>query len=114
MSQTTVDWKIVAEYDVALRIMVYGNIQTGYIPFGYSSDAGDPADELKRSKLLAFSGGFKSRLLGNSLEINSEFFYYVYNIFPAFTVRELPFMEMPAIADKSSTTKRRVGKEGVS
>src|SRR3546814_1123755 len=72
-SQTTVDWKIGAEYDVAPRIMVYGNIQTGYIPFGYSPDAGDPADELKRSKLLAFSGGFKSRLLGNSLEINSEF-----------------------------------------
>src|SRR3546814_5356496 len=81
MSQTTVDWKIVAEYDVAPRIMVYGNIQTGYIPFGYSPDAGDPADELKRSKLLAFSGGFKSRLLGNSLEINSEFFYYDYKNF---------------------------------
>src|SRR3546814_19696241 len=29
-SQTTVDWKIGAEYDVAHRIMVYGNIQTGY------------------------------------------------------------------------------------
>src|SRR3546814_10057486 len=88
MSQTTVDWKIVAEYDVAPRIMVYGNIQTGYIPFGYSPDAGDPADELKRSKLLAFSGGFKSRLLGNSLEINSEFFYYDYKNFQAFTVRD--------------------------
>src|SRR3546814_7701776 len=69
--------------------MVYGNIQTGYIPFGYSPDAGDPADELKRSKLLAFSGGFKSRLLGNSLEINSEFFYYDYKNFQAFTVSQL-------------------------
>src|SRR3546814_5675286 len=80
--------------------MVYGNIQTGYIPFGYSPDAGDPADELKRSKLLAFSGGFKSRLLGNSLEINSEFFYYDYKNFQAFTVSQLTFLAVPAIADK--------------
>ena len=100
-SQTTIDWKVGAEYDVAPRIMVYGNIQTGYIPFGYSPDAGDPARELKRSKLLAFSGGFKSRLLDNQLEINNEFFYYDYKNFQAFTVDQLTFLAVPAVADKS-------------
>src|SRR3546814_20648306 len=100
--------------------MVYGNIQTGYIPFGYSPDAGDPADELKRSKLLAFSGGFKSRLLGNSLEINSEFFYYDYKNFQAFTVSQLPFLAVQAIAANvriygtEGSEVSRVGKECVS
>src|SRR3546814_7539690 len=42
-SQTTLDWKIGAEYDVAPRIMVYGTTKTGYIPFGHSPDAGAPA-----------------------------------------------------------------------
>src|SRR3546814_11951730 len=46
-------------------------------------------------------GGFKSRLLGNSLEINSEFFYYDYKNFQAFTVSQLTFLAVPAIADKS-------------
>src|SRR3546814_15258654 len=87
--------------------MVYGNIQTGDIPFGYSPDAGDPADELKRSKLLAFSGGFKSRLLGNSLAINSEFFYSDYKNFQAFTFSQLTFLAVPAF----STNSRLYGTE---
>src|SRR3546814_19717989 len=62
-SQTTVDWKSGAEYDVAPRILVYGNIQTGNIPFGYSPDAGDPVDELTSSQLLGFFGGFKTKPL---------------------------------------------------
>lgn len=100
-SQSTVDWKAGAEYDVAPRIMLYGNIQTSYIPFGYNPDAGDPAEELKRSKLLAFSGGFKSRLLDNTLEINNEFYYYDYKNFQAFTVSQLTFLSTPALAQKS-------------
>src|SRR3546814_12452257 len=54
-SQTTVDWKIGAEYDVAPRLMVYGNLQTGDIPFAYSPDGGDSADNTTRSKLLSLS-----------------------------------------------------------
>lgn len=100
-SQSTIDWKVGAEYDVAPRIMLYGNIQTSYIPFGYNPDAGNPAEELKRSKLLAFSGGFKSRLLGNSLELNGEFYYYDYKNFQAFTISQLTFLSTPALAQKS-------------
>lgn len=99
--QSTIDWKLGAEYDVAPRVMLYGNIQTSYIPFGYNPDAGDPAEELKRSKLLALSGGFKSRLFDNTVEINNEFYYYDYKNFQAFTVSQLTFLSTPALAQKS-------------
>src|SRR3546814_2986198 len=49
-SQTTVDWKIGAEYDVAPRIMVYGNIQTGYKPVGLRPEARAPASQPQHHK----------------------------------------------------------------
>jgi iron complex outermembrane recepter protein len=83
--QTRPDWKVGLDYDLTSRILLYANVQTGYIPFGYDPDSGTPTNLIRESKLLAYSGGFKSRLFDNRLEINNEFFYYDYRRFQAFT-----------------------------
>ncbi len=79
------DWKLGVDYDIAPRILVYANAQTGYIPFGYT---GAPATStatnyVPESRLLAFSGGVKSRFFDNRLELNNEFYYYDYLNFQA-------------------------------
>ena len=83
-SQTTPDWKVGVDYDLAPQILVYANIQTSYVPFGYNPDAGNPVQVLPKSKLLSYSAGVKSRYLDNRLEINDELFYYNYSDFQAF------------------------------
>lgn len=99
--QSTGDWKVGVDFDLAPRILLYANIQTGYIPFGYSPDSGNPAPELPRSKLLAYSGGFKARFLENRVEVNNESFYYDYKNFQAFAFDQTTFLTVAAGAKKS-------------
>jgi iron complex outermembrane recepter protein len=100
-SQQTPDWKIGVDYDLTPRVLLYANIQTSYVPFGYNPDVGDPAQLLPRSKLLAYSGGLKSRFLDNKLEVNDEFFYYDYSDFQAFAVNHATNLTQSASAQKS-------------
>ena len=81
-SQTTTDWKAGVDYDVAPRVLVYANVQTGYVPFGYNP-AVKPAEIVPQARLLAYSAGWKSRFLDNRLELNDEVFYYDYRHFQA-------------------------------
>ncbi|MBB6123051.1 TonB-dependent receptor [Sphingobium subterraneum] len=83
--QTRPDWKVGLDYDLTSRIMLYAAVQTGYIPFGYDSNSGTPTVKIRQSKLMSYTGGFKSRLFDNRLEINNEFFYYDYTAFQAFS-----------------------------
>ena len=59
-----------------------GNVQTGYIPFGYNPDV-NPVEIIPESLLFAVSGGVKARFLDNRLEINVEGFHYGYKNFQA-------------------------------
>ncbi|MCC7411085.1 MAG: TonB-dependent receptor [Gammaproteobacteria bacterium] len=71
-----VDWKFGVEYDAAESTMLYATVQTGYQPGTFDSIPGVVAN---KSKLLAFSGGFKSSLLDGRLIVNDEVFYYDYS-----------------------------------
>lgn len=84
-SKNTPDWKVGVDYDLAPRVLIYANAQTGYIPIGYEpvqkSSTTNPL--VPESRLLGFSGGVKSRFFDRRVEINSEFFYYDYRDFQA-------------------------------
>ena len=75
-----IDWKVGVDYDLAPRVLVYANAQTGYLPLGYAPIPSTPAQSnyVPPERLLGFSGGVKSRFLDNHLELNSEFYYYDY------------------------------------
>ena len=61
--------------------MIYATIQTGYQPGTYNELPTTPTfdNEVKPSKLLAYSAGLKSRWLDDRLQINGELFYYDYS-----------------------------------
>jgi iron complex outermembrane receptor protein len=84
-SQHTPDGKLGLDYDFTPRILIYANVQTSYIEFGYNPVPTAPGRNnlVPESKLLAYSAGFKSRFFDNRLEINNEAFYYNYKDFQA-------------------------------
>lgn len=68
------DFKVGADYQLTRQIMLYANVQTGYVPFGYAqSDVRIPEE-----RLLSFSGGEKARFFDGRLEVNDEAYYYIY------------------------------------
>lgn len=76
------DYKIGFEYDVADRIMLYATYQTGYQPGTFNEVDILPSggsNLVKSGKMKGISGGFKARFLDNTLQINNEAFYYIYN-----------------------------------
>lgn len=76
------DYKIGFEYDVASRIMLYATYQTGYQPGTFNEVDILPSggsNLVKSGKMKGVSGGFKARFLDNTLQINDEVFYYIYN-----------------------------------
>ena len=73
------DWKLGATYDFADETMGYATIQTAYQPGTYNLFPSSTENNLVDSaKLTAYSVGFKTRLLGDRLQINNEAFYYDY------------------------------------
>lgn len=75
------DYKIGAQYDLTQRIMAYAQFQTGYQPATFNEVANLPgrSNLVKTGKLKSVSGGIKSRWFNNTLQINDEVFYSVYN-----------------------------------
>lgn len=76
------DYKIGFEYDAADRVMLYATFQTGYQPGTFNEVDKLPSggsNLVKSGKMKGFSGGFKARFLDNTLQINDEAFYYIYN-----------------------------------
>lgn len=82
-SESRADYRLGVAYDISARVMAYGNLQTGYIPFGYDPDSGVPTALVPTSELTAYSAGLKSRFLSNKIELNTEVFYYRYSDFQA-------------------------------
>lgn len=78
------DFKVGVEYDLGPKAMVYGTVQSGYQPGTFNqfrSTAAVPND-VAPAKLLAYTGGIKSRLFDDKLQINNEMFFYNYeNLF---------------------------------
>jgi iron complex outermembrane receptor protein len=75
------DYKIGAEYDLTPKVMVYATYQTGYQPGSFNEiPATAPAsNNIASPTMSSVSGGFKSRLWDNRLQINVEGFYYSYS-----------------------------------
>lgn len=75
------DYKIGAQYDLTSRIMAYAQFQTGYQPATFNEVANLPgrSNLVKAGKLKSVSGGIKTRWFNNTLQINDEVFYSVYN-----------------------------------
>lgn len=74
------DYKVGVDYDVTSKILVYANTQTGYQPgtFNPFASTATLSNKVDPAKLKAYAAGFKSRLLGDTLQINDELFYYDY------------------------------------
>jgi len=76
------DWKVGVEYDLTPTSMLYGNVQTGFTPGGFSTGpavVGQPeAAAFKPVTLRAYSGGIKSRPASGPVTVNLEGFYYDY------------------------------------
>jgi iron complex outermembrane receptor protein len=79
-SYTHGDYKLGLDYDLMPQSMVYLQYQTGYQPGTFNEFASTPglSNEVKPATLRAISTGVKSRLLGDTLQINDEVFYYDY------------------------------------
>ena len=75
-----VDWKLGVEFDAAPETMLYATVQTAYQPGTYNLfPATETRDNLvDEADLMAWSAGFKSRLLDGRLQVNSELFFYDY------------------------------------
>ncbi len=75
-----IDWKAALEWDIAPEIMGYVSAQTSYAPGTYNSIPNSPTfdNAVREADLTAFAGGFKARFLDGTLQINPEFYYYIY------------------------------------
>ena len=75
-----VDWKVAVEKDLLPKMMLYGAVQTGYQPgtFNELPNTATFSNEVKPSKLLAYTAGLKTRWLDDRLQINDEIYYYDY------------------------------------
>lgn len=76
-TDTAVNFRTGVEYDVAPRVMVYGTVATGFKAGGFFNDVA-PDNSYKPEKLTAYTGGVKSRILDNRVQINVEGFYWNY------------------------------------
>jgi iron complex outermembrane receptor protein len=75
-----INWKGGFEYDIADTSMLYGNIQTGFNPGTYDSNAIplNPDRAVLPQEVTAYTLGIKNRLLDDHLLLNVEGFYYDY------------------------------------
>jgi iron complex outermembrane recepter protein len=75
-----VDWKVGIEGDITNKMMAYGTVQTGYQPgtFNELPNTATFNNEVRPSKMRAYTVGFKSRWLDDRLQINDEVYYYDY------------------------------------
>lgn len=75
-SYSAVTWKAGVEYDLASQSMLYGDVSTGYKAGGFSiSGAQIPYDP---EYLTSFDVGIKNRFLDNTLQVNANAYYYIF------------------------------------
>lgn len=75
------DWKIGLDYDMGEESLFYATVQTGYKPGTYNDVPSTPTfnNLVTSSDLVAYTTGYKTRLLGDTLQVNTELFYYDYS-----------------------------------
>jgi iron complex outermembrane receptor protein len=73
--ESHVDGKIGVDYDLTSSSLLYGSVQTGYLPGGFDLGS-DP--HFKAATMLGYALGSKNRFLDNRLQVNAEGFYYDY------------------------------------
>jgi iron complex outermembrane receptor protein len=75
-----VDWKVGVEKDLTSKTMAYATVQTGYQPGTFNELPNTPtfSNEIKPSRLRAYTAGIKSRWLDDRLQVNGEIYYYDY------------------------------------
>ncbi len=75
VKETHVDGKIGVDYDLSATSLLYGSVQTGYLPGGFDLS---PAPHFNAATMLGYALGSKNRFLDNRLQVNAEGFYYDY------------------------------------
>ena len=75
------DWKVGLDYDVGGESLFYVAVQTGYKPGTYNDVPSTPTFDnlVKPTDLLAYTTGYKTRLLDDTLQVNTELYYYDYS-----------------------------------
>jgi iron complex outermembrane receptor protein len=75
------DYKLGVEYDLAPATLLYLATQTGYQPGTFNAYASSAASSnaIDPARLTAYTAGFKSRAMGDRLQINDEVFYDDYH-----------------------------------
>jgi iron complex outermembrane recepter protein len=73
-----IDYKLGVEADLGSTSMVYLTYQTGYQPGTFNEIPSTPtlSNLIKSPQMVAITGGIKSRLMDNKLQINVEAFHY--------------------------------------
>lgn len=80
-------WKIGAQYDVTDDVLLYVNVQDGYLPGSFQSASIATLTGLNRTRryndvrLKAYTAGLKSIFFDNRVRFNAEGFYYDYRNF---------------------------------
>lgn len=77
---SSTDWLIGADWYPVPDTMVYGKVSTGYKSGGFNNvlAAEDDGPVFKPEEILAYQVGHKSQFRDNSVQMNSEVFYYEY------------------------------------
>lgn len=81
LDENNVSWRVGLDYTAAPGTLLYVNVSQGYKAGSFPTVAAVTQAQLvaaKQEGLLAYEGGFKSRLLEGSLQLNGAVFYYDY------------------------------------
>ena len=77
LTDTAVNYRAGAEYDITPRNMVYATVSTGFKAGGFIAYLAGQ-NTYKPEKLQSFEAGSKNRFFDNRLQLNAEAFYWKY------------------------------------
>ena len=81
LNQNNVSWRVGAEWKVVPGTLLYANVSRGFKAGSFEPNAVLLTSQLvpaKQERLLASEAGFKSSLLGHTLQVDGAGFYYDY------------------------------------
>jgi iron complex outermembrane receptor protein len=76
LKKNSVTWKAGLEFDPGPRSLLYANVATGFKAGGFFGSL--PPNTYKPETLTAYTLGSKNRFLDNTLQVNAEAFYWIY------------------------------------
>jgi len=96
-SQSSTQFKLGAEADVAARSMLYAHVATGFKQGGISATV--PPISFKPEHLTSFEVGLKNRFFDNKVQLNVAAFHYRYKNYQFSVFQELPVGDSDATAN---------------